>query len=174
MIVKGSRVKVTDAYAGSLDNVKGRMGKITAVNVENGKVSYLLDIRGERSYTSNYPVIVTDSEIEEAPYNFKDMEGNTVELGDIVAYGVHGGGLIKGTVVDFKDTVYPRWGTERKELKMKVEYDVNYHESDGDDRKIPANFKRSVWLSSQSSTLIIQKNPARQFFLSKDLIIHDV
>jgi hypothetical protein len=186
MIAKNSRVKVLDNYSGGLDNVKGRSAKIVSTEVDGQEVKYLLDIKGdrthtynyggaygERSYTTQYPVIVEASEIEEEPYNFKDRDGQVVELGDIVVYATHGGGLIKGTVVDFKDTVYPRWGTERKELKMKLEIEHTYGESDGGDRRVSKKSTYTQWLASQGSTLIFQKNPARNFFISKDFLIQD-
>lgn len=185
MISVGVRVKVLDSYSGGLDNAKGRLAKIVGMDYNGGQPNYVLDIEGERTssynygggertYISKYPVIVNGSEIEEVPYEFKDSEGNLVELGDVVAYAVYGGGIIKGTVVDFKDTVYPRWGNPRKELKMKVEYEVKTYRTDGDGRKAYAIRKCTQWLSSQSSTLIIQKNLAQKFFVSKDLLIQDV
>lgn len=187
MITNGARVKILGSYSGGLDNVKGRSGKIVSTEVDGQTVRYLLDIKGERthtynyggtyderSYTTQYPVIVEASEIEEEPYSFKDKEGRLVELGDIVVYATHGGGLIKGTVVDFKDTVYPRWGTERKELKMKLEIEHNYSQSDGGDRMLSKRSTYTQWLSSQGSTLIVQKNPALGFFANKNFLIQDV
>lgn len=185
MIINGARVKVLDNYSGGLDGVKGAVGKVVSTEIVDGKTFYQLDIMGTRTqtveystgpykYSSSYYAIVKPDEIEEQPYNFKDMNGQVVELGDIIVYGVYGGGLIKGTVVDFKDVTRVRWGRDYDELKMKVECEHSYNSSDGGDRKVSVKSKYTRWLASQSRTLIIQKNPARQFFISKDLIIHDV
>lgn len=182
MIMNGARVKVLDNYSGGLDGVKGAVGKIVSTELSEGKTFYKLDIMGQRTntvqystgpytYTSSYYAIVKADEIEEQPYNYKDMNGQLVELGDIVVYGVHGGGLIKGTVVDFKDVTHVRWGRDYDELKMKIESEHSYDSSDGGDRKVAVKSKHTRWLSGQSRTLIIQKNPARQFFISKDLIV---
>lgn len=182
MIQVGTRVKVLDNYFGGLTDVVGKIGKVVRVihTAPEVETQYVLDFRGtrtkkykfngyEESYTYNYDVIVNHSEIEEVPYDFRDKEGNLVELGDTIVYGVHGGGIIKGTVVDFKDKVYPRWGTPEDVLKIKVEFVESYPISDGGHRSTQVENKRTVWLSNQNQTLIIWKRSSLQ--IDKNLIM---
>lgn len=184
MFVKGTRVKVLDNYAGGLSNVAGRMAKVVQSEKKNGNLHHLLDIRGTRtvkyrygseedSYNLQSDVIVTDSEIEEVPYNFKDCEGNTVDIGDTVVYGVHGGGLLKGTVLDFKDETHTGYGTVRKELKMKIECEHIYSANDGLDREMHVKSTYTRWLTNQHSTLIIQKGLAHWTFDPNKIVLHE-
>jgi hypothetical protein len=184
MIQINSRVKVKDNYLGGLDDVIGRTAKVIHVHKTPPEMynKYVLDIEGTRQrsyyssggqqfYTQKYSVIVNGDEIEELPYEFRDSEGNLVELGDTVVYASHGGGITKGVVVDFKDTVYPRWGSPRKELKMQVEYEVTQYYSDGNESiesRVPYITKRKQWFSNGHQTLIIEKNAVRRFLVSKD------
>lgn len=188
MIQVGTRVKVNQNYAGGLTDVVGKMGHVVRVihyapEVEN---QYVLDFRGARTktydyghgqeeYTYNYDVIVNQSEVEEVPYDFRDKEGQLVELGDIIVYGISGGGILKGKVVDFKDTIHTRWGGTQNILKMKVEVSDSYTSSDGGERSVEVETKRTVWLSGKSNTLILQKNPANRFALTlgSDILICD-
>lgn len=181
MIQIGTRVKVLDNYSGGLTDVIGKMGKVvrveqTAPEVEN---VYVLDIQGSRiktykspysnteeQYTYKYDVIVNQSEIEEVSYGFTDKTGAPVELGDIIVYGVSGGGIIKGKVIDFKDKAYTSWGGSRDVLKMKVETDESYTNSDGGDRSVKVETKQTIWLSKKDQTLIFEKNSANRFTIT--------
>ena len=139
---------------------------------------YVLDIQGSRAktykspytnteeqYTYKYDVIVNQSEIEEVSYGFTDKTGALVELGDIVVYGVSGGGIIKGKVVDFKDKI-STWNGTKDVLKMKVEIDESYTNSDGGERSVRVETKRTIWLSNKHHTLIFEKNSANRFTIS--------
>lgn len=170
MIQIGSRVKVLPHYSGGLNNVMGETAKIVKIDITSPEVHnrYVLDIEGERihsysyggsetTYKRSHPVIVDGYEIEEVPYDFKDAEGNLVEIGDTVVYASYGGGITKGVVVDFKDKTYSQWGDSRDELKMKVEYESTYTTSDGDVREIETTETRTQWFLNQNQTLIIKK-----------------
>jgi hypothetical protein len=182
MIQVGSRVKIKPNYSGGLEGVLGKTAKVTKIEKTAPEICsrYVLDIKGERTHTYNYGgnptkytrsyyVIVDSDEVEEVPYEFKDCEGNIVEIGDLVVYGSYGGGLTKGTVVDFKDTTYPRWGNPREELKMKVEYDCPCYESDGNGRRISFTEKRTQWFSNGGQTLIVQKCQLKNVFQVRGL-----
>lgn len=170
MIQIGARVKIKPNYSGGLSDVIGETGKIVKIQVTSPETynHYLLDIEGERthsynyggnetSYKRSYPVIVDGSEIKEIPYDFKDAEGNLVEIGDTVVYASYGGGITKGVVVDFKDKTYSQWGDSRDEIKMKIEYECTYNKSDGDNRSITNKTVRARWFANGNQTLIIKK-----------------
>lgn len=170
MIQIGSRVKILDNYFGGLSDVIGKTAKVVKIEVTRPETynTYLLDIQGERThsytysgnetkYKQSYSVIVDGSEIEEVPYDFKDAEGNLVEIGDTVVYASHGGGITKGVVVDMKDKTYSQWGDSRDEIKMKVEYGCTYKDSDGDTRSIGNKTTRTQWFANGNQTLIIRK-----------------
>ncbi|AXH49293.1 hypothetical protein HWB76_gp109 [Streptomyces phage Blueeyedbeauty] len=174
MIQLNSRVKINDTYSGGIPDVIGKVGKVEHVA---GTV-YQLSVSGKResSYYKghfyDYKVIATASEIDEVPYDFKDMEGTTVELGDIVVYGSNTGNLTKGKVVDFKDMTYPRWEQPRQELKFQLEYEVDDYLYDGGDRRLTRTETRRMWLSKSSRTLVVQKGLSSYF--PGELIIQDV
>jgi hypothetical protein len=190
MIQKKSRVRIKSNYSGGLDKVIGETAKVIDIEVTAPEIEnrYVLDIEGERThnYTSggrqveykhSYPVIVNQGEVDEVPYDFKDCEGNIVELGDTVVYSSYGGGITKGTVVDFKDMVYPRWGDAYPELKMQIEYDSTGHYSDGggeNARHIKNSVKRRKWVSNSSQTLIIEKDSVKKFLQSNKREIYGV
>lgn len=172
MIKVGSRVTVKDNYAGGLDDVVGKTAKVVYIEratdpAVQSKIQ--LDIRGSKTqtmkgyygradyeYTSDYTVIVTSDEIEESPIEFKDMDGVLVEIGDKVAYAVHGGGLIRGTVIDLKDEPEGHWGTHNVK-KVKVEVDDENSVWDGNSRHVSKPSKRTFWYANSRQMLILQK-----------------
>lgn len=190
MIQVGTRVKVLDNYRGGLTDVVGKTGRVVRVIRQAPEIEtqYVLDFRGgrtktykspynntEEEYTYNYDVIVSQSEIEEVPYDFRDKEGQLVDLGDVIVYGVSGGGILKGKVVDFRDVpIFSYGGATNTILKMKVEVADSYTSSDGGDRSVEVETKRTVWLSNKNSTLIFQKNPANRFTISigNDMLVY--
>ncbi|QIQ63043.1 hypothetical protein SEA_MOAB_187 [Streptomyces phage Moab] len=157
MFYVGMRVRVKDNYAGGLDNVVGRTGKVLRTNGE----SYLLDIQGSRKaswgdYTYERDVIVTDSEIESVSFDLKDSKGRKIELGDKVAYGPLGGGVTVGTVIDI-DERGEGWS---KAVKFRLEIDVPRTFTDGGDRTLDGGTEKSYrWYQYGGRALILSKNP---------------
>lgn len=173
MIKVGSRVTVKDNYAGGLDDVIGKTAKVVYIQRDKNPAiqsNIELNIRGSKTetrkgyygrddyeYTSDYPVIVTSDEIEENPIEFKDMDGNLVEIGDKVAYAVYGGGLTRGTVIDIKDEPEGHWGTHDVK-KVKIEIDDTNSSWDGGKRKVTKPYKRTFWYANSQQMLILQKH----------------
>jgi hypothetical protein len=159
MIQPGIRVRVRDNYAGGLDNVVGRTGKVLRVSQDG---LYLLDIKGRRKaswgdYTYDREVIVNESEIETVDFDLKDAKGRKIELGDEVAYGPLGGGVIIGTVVDI-DEREGRYG--RKTVKFRLETKTKEFYTDGGDRTISgANVTSYRWYEHSGRCVVISKNP---------------
>jgi hypothetical protein len=159
MIQVNTRVRVRENYSGGLDNVIGRKGKV----IKSSGGQFVLDIRGKRQskhypgYTFDYPVIVNAGEVEILPYEFKDVNGTPVELGDFVVYTNNNGCLTQGTVVDFKDLTQVRWGEDIEEVKFLLEYETQECFSDGEDRRVTYSVKKRKWLGHSSRTLILRK-----------------
>lgn len=162
MIQMGVRVRIRDNYAGGLDNVVGRTGKVLRGTTEG---LYLLDIKGRRKaswgdYTYEREVIVKESEVEAVDFDIKDAQGRKIELGDKVAYGPLGGGVTIGTVVDI-DEREGRYG--RKTVKFRLETTSKEFYTDGGDRQISgANVTSYRWYEHSGRCVIIEKNPVNK------------
>lgn len=155
----GMRVRVKDNYAGGLDKVVGRTGKILRITPEG---LYLLDIKGQRKaswgdYMYDHEVIAEENEIDSVDFSLTDSMGRKIELGDKIAYGPLGGGVTVGTVVDIDERV-GRYG--RTTVKFRLESNVKDYHSDGGDRIISGNPLKSYrWYEHTGRCVVIQKNP---------------
>lgn len=174
MISIGTRVKVTENYSGGLSNVVGKIGKVIYIDraeQENVASRFVLDIQGgrehktqswhnrtEETYTLIYPVVVTSNEFEIVSYEFKDCEGTSVEIGDRVAYGPLGGGVIIGTVIDIDKGSYNRYGRSDEKTRVRVEVEDTTYTSDGGDRRIKMPYKRYQWYSHSGRIVVLRKN----------------
>jgi hypothetical protein len=166
MVTIGSHVKVLDNYSGGLDNLKGRIGQVKSIKFFDEAVypQYELDINGDRTrsyqsyngvneYVVAYPALVLGNEVEEVVYEFKDINGDQVEIGDTIVYGAYGGKLTVGNVVDIDERI----GYSNKEVKMKIQVFKEWETSDGDSCTASRSKFVTRWLSRQSSTLILSK-----------------
>lgn len=159
MIQMGTRVRVKDNYAGGLDSVVGRTGKVLRGSADG---LYLLDIKGRRKaswgdYTYDREVIVNESEVEAVDFDIKDAKGRKIELGDEVAYGPLGGGVTIGTVVDIDERI-GSYG--RKTVKFRLETKAREFYTDGGDRQISgANTNSYRWYEHAGRCVVINKNP---------------
>ncbi|QGH79484.1 hypothetical protein SEA_LIMPID_181 [Streptomyces phage Limpid] len=173
MIQLNSRVKINETYSGGIPDVIGKVGKVQHVagNVFQLTVTGKVESQYYRGHFYDYNVLATLSEIDEVPYNFKDMEGNLVELGDTVVYGSNKGDMTKGKVVDIKDLTRVRWGVDKKETKFQLEYEVDENLYDGVERRVAKIITRRKWLSEGHRTLIVQKGLSSYF--PGELIIQD-
>lgn len=178
MITKGSKVKIGDNYSGNLEDVKGEIGTVIEVKVDPDPAvqnTYLLDVRGSyrkesyyykgsfNTYYSN--VIAFSDELEEYSYGMKDSTGALIEIGDTVVYSGNRPGIIKGVVVDFKDTEEVRWGNNRQVVKAQLEIEAEHGYHDGI-RSMTSTGSRKQWFEHGSRMLIVQKN-------LKDLILRN-
>lgn len=179
MSLVGTKVRVKDNYAGGLENVIGRVGKVIAVDPNHDPFAegrlYALDIQGIRrksyydnwrkenvEYTYDYTVLVTGDEIERVAYEVKDSQGQLVELGDKVVYGPLGGGVSMGKVVDIKDNESGGY----YKFAVKVELEETTSHIDGGDRRIDGlPSKRYQWYTHMDRLLVIQKGSLN--FISK-------
>ncbi|QZE11299.1 hypothetical protein SEA_EMMA1919_190 [Streptomyces phage Emma1919] len=158
MIQMGVRVRVKDNYAGGLDNVVGRTGKVLRGTADG---LYLLDIKGKRKaswgdYTYEREVIVEEHEVEAVDFEIKDSQGRKIELGDKIAYGPLGGGVTIGTVVDIDE----RGDGWNRAVKFRLETKSREFFTDGGDRTIDgANVTTYRWYAHPGRCVILEKNP---------------
>jgi hypothetical protein len=174
MIEVGTKVKVKDNYSGGLDNVIGKTAKVVYVDVpEDDRVCtrLVLDIKGTRKYTRDswitpgamedyildHTVIVNSNEVDLVSFDFKDVKGKQVEIGDEVAYGPLGGGVIFGRVVDIDNVHGDRYGYSYSKVKVRLEIQDTHLISDGGDIRIEVPYKRYQWYSHGRRMVILNK-----------------
>lgn len=154
----GDYVKINERYAGNLEGVIGKVGKIVAKQGAN----IALDLRAYKKNQDHrywdYNVVVRDNEIDVMNPEFKDSKGQLVEIGDTVVYGPLGGGVRMGRVVDVREVekTYSYSSRVYKSVRVKVELDDEKAWTDGDRWvKIPSKTYR--WYDDSSRMLVIQK-----------------
>jgi hypothetical protein len=152
----GRYVKIKDNYAGNIVDVVGKTAKVLARRGDN----LALDLKGYKKNQDHrywdYDVIVNTGEIEVVEFDFKDSNGQKVEIGDKVVYGPLGGGVTVGIVVDIKEAEHSRWGRGYKTTKVQLEVESEKFYGDGDrEVRLPSTTKR--WYDHGSRMLVIQK-----------------
>lgn len=155
-------VRVQDNYAGGLDNVIGRIGRI----VKEHEGWYLLDIEGTRQvqsyygrdpYTFSYDVIVGENELELVETPFKDSNGRQVEIGDTILYSGNRSGFLEGKVVKFKIGEDSPYSNRLDVVKCQVEYVVGDSTWDGSDRRVPSTTTRRIWLENSERFFVLTR-----------------
>lgn len=158
----GDYVKINESYAGNLESVIGRVGKVVA---KQGDV-YALDIRAYKKNQDHrywdYDVMVKDGEFDVRNPEFKDSKGQLVEIGDTVVYGPLGGGVRMGRVVDIREVemTYSYSSHTYKKVRVRVELDSERYFGDTD-RSIRIPNKTYRWYDDSSRMLVIQKGSLR-------------
>lgn len=157
VVINGRNVKVNDNYKGDLENVKGRIGKVIAVDGDN----FLIDINGDKLYPeSSYhsafymkqPLILKENEFDIVEYEMLDGNGRKIQLGHNVVYGPLRGGVIQGKVVDFK-TTKDYYGKEVTKFQLEIQVVVT--QSDGSGRTVRHNSVYRQWFSCSHRALVI-------------------
>lgn len=141
----GKRVKITN-YDGGLMVEPGQTGKVIAQS-ENKLVLDLKALCRDWDWLEN--VIVRVDEVEPVEYIFKDAVGNQIHVGDTVAYGPLGGGVILGIVTDIKERANSR-------LAIQMEVDSERVYWDGK-RRVSAQAKTRRWYDRPYRMRIVQK-----------------